>query len=193
MWPSPLQDPTGSQWLTGLWTHVSWCAVLCSFRTLTFIWLLSLILTLKQGMGQDKQEEEGTASRPCSNLKHPCLRSAAPPSTQFSKLSFRQSSGGAPTPSAVPCASQLDVSETSLAQTCSSPKQGFFSPSAPICFMQENGRKLCSLIDVREDVVPAWEIYPSQAGLWWNSIRVGDSALEIQSLTVRILNQSPRL
>ena len=66
---------------------------------------------------------------------------------------------------AVPRASRLEVSETSLAQTCSSSKRGFFSPFASICFMKENRRKLCSLIDVQEDVVPAWEIYPGQFGL----------------------------
>lgn len=98
-----------------------------------------------------------------SNPGHVSQVSSTPP-TWFSKLPFRQSSSGAPTPMAIPHASQFDVSETSLAQTCFSPKRGFFS-SASICFMQENGRKLCSLIDIQEDVVPSPEIYPSQSGL----------------------------
>lgn len=34
---------------------------------------------------------------------------------------------------------QLEVSETSLAQTCSSPEQGFFSPFACTSFMQKDG------------------------------------------------------
>lgn len=33
LWPSLFQDCTASQWLSGLWTHVSLCTVLCSFRT----------------------------------------------------------------------------------------------------------------------------------------------------------------
>lgn len=54
--------------------------------------------------------------------------------------------------------------------------------------MQENGRKLCSLIDVQEDVVPAWEIYPSLA--FGEIVSERGTVLWKLSLTVRILNQA---
>lgn len=114
-------------------------------------------------------------SRPVlSNPKHPWARVSGQrhPSARFSKPLFRRRSM-APHPVAVPPASQFCVSEAALAQTCSRPGWGCLSPSASICFMQGSGRKLCSLIDIQEDVVPAREIHPSQSDLQGNKFRVG--------------------
>lgn len=142
-------------------------------------WLLPLIFTLKQGLGQDRQrKEEGTVSHPLvlscptpSTPGHVSQVSGTPPLGSQSPYSGEEAV--APHPVAVPPASQFCVSEAALAQTCSRPGWGCLSPSASICFMQGSGRKLCSLIDVQEDVVPAREIHPSQSGLQGNKFREG--------------------
>lgn len=95
------------------------------------------------------------------------LRSAAPPALG-SQSPYSGEEAGPPTPRGSPRRLSMPCVGHRPCPDVFQPRAGFLSPSASLCFTQENGRKLCSLIDVQEDVVPAREIHPSQPGLRGN-------------------------
>lgn len=95
------------------------------------------------------------------------LRSAAPPALG-SQSPYSGEEAGPPAPRGSPRRLSMPCVGHRPCPDLFQPRAGFLLPSASLCFTQENGRKLCSLIDVQEDVVPAREIHPSQPGLRGN-------------------------
>lgn len=180
LWPSLLQDPTASQWPSRLWTHISQRTALHPFRAVDIYFGFSPWSSHWSKVWGKTRSGRRTNCLPTFsplpvlfNLKHSPGHASQiatlQPLNSQSPCSGKDALGPHPHGSP-PCLSTWGVWNIPCPDLFQL-KARIFLPLASICFTKENRRKLCSLIDVQEDVVPAWEIYPGQFGLQWNSIR----------------------